>query len=380
MVLRFHFQLILILALVFPLQAFAHTEQTAPPLVEITPQNAFLRVSVSGDLSDLLEATHPGTHDLDAAQSRTVMPDAKAFNYLLEGLDLEQGKILQGHAVKLVRFDDPTWPSGHGFIATLRYERPIDAQKQELRFSSRLFDYLESSRTQVTLREQSRSLPMGGEMAFQAKDTLPDSGQNLREWFGRGVSHATFGIEHLLFLLALLVCGTHFSLGFRLNALGLWVLSHGFSFGLAALGILSFSPQMVSVATALTLVVIGAIGYSIARGTMSSTWKHRGELSLLGLSAIAGLIHGLSFAPAERQLLPDVSLGFCLTAFFIGTALSGIGIFAVFALLFPRVKAYYDARESYGGMGWLSAARTASGAIGGVGVFFVLQRFLEASG
>lgn len=128
-------------------------------------------------------------------------------------------------------------------------------------------------------------------------------------YFALGLDHIARGTDHLLFLL--LVALSLRRLGPILWAESAFTLSHTLSFAATALGWVRVASPTAEAAIALSLVLL-------ARDVL----RERGPLrthEAAGLALVFGLVHGLGFAGAVRELgVPEREVGACLLGFAAG--------------------------------------------------------------
>lgn len=147
------------------------------------------------------------------------------------------------------------------------------------------------------------------------------------QWIDSSSVHLPAGIDHILFVVALLLTG-----GGLLNLLKTvtgFTVGHTISLALASYGFVQFSGRYIEAAIALTiaLVALQSILYESA--------KHRWKMSV-GI----GLIHGLGFTFALASLhLNSEGLIKSILGFNLGVEIGqGIIIAAVFPLLYLLMK------------------------------------------
>lgn len=182
-----------------------------------------------------------------------------------------------------------------------------------------------------------------------------------------GVEHLWTGLDHVLFVLGLLLLVR----GMRslVIAVTAFTLGHSVTLALATLGLLSLSPPLVEVAIAATLV---ALAVEAAGRTADSPpgliARRPGRLC-----AAFGLVHGLGFAGVLSELgLPPNSVPISLASFNVGLEVGQLALILA-ALLVVRVAAPVARR-----VGTLPAAYV----IGSLGACWVIQRtvWLVSSG
>lgn len=173
-----------------------------------------------------------------------------------------------------------------------------------------------------------------------------------------GVEHILGGIDHLLFVLALL-----FLVGFdrRLVAtITAFTLAHSITLALSALGWLALRSPPVEATIALSIVLVAS--EALHRGqTLSRRWPAL-------VAFLFGLVHGLGFAGALKEIgLPEQHLWMALLTFNLGVELGQLLVVAA-AYLLHRV-----------GSGWPKAARAravALYAIGSVAAYWSIGRIV----
>jgi hydrogenase/urease accessory protein HupE len=194
-------------------------------------------------------------------------------------------------------------------FVVLDYRCPDTAQSHDVRSS--LFPdaegYVRGTKTIVTydLDLQSGSAALDAQQA--AFSTHQSTGERFWEFFRLGAEHLLTGLDHILFLLAL-IAGSR-----RLREVVLaataFTLAHSVTFILAALGLVHVSASFVEPAIALSIAVVAGwhlwrIWLRRTHATDLETEGH-GHLSLdragwtrLGVVFAFGLVHGLGFASA----------------------------------------------------------------------------------
>ncbi|QEO14892.1 HupE/UreJ family protein [Agromyces intestinalis] len=187
-----------------------------------------------------------------------------------------------------------------------------------------------------------------GSAALDASHPSFSTGQSLGERFGEffllGAEHLLSGIDHILFLLALIIGSRR--LRDVVLAATTFTVAHSVTFLLAALGVVDAPPAVVEPVIAGSIAVV-AIWY------LRGLWRrrdrlylpeppHRGPLGLnradwsrLGVVFAFGLVHGLGFAGALGIDEPwSWTLLWSLLVFNIGIEAVQLGIIA---LVFPAL-------------------------------------------
>jgi hydrogenase/urease accessory protein HupE len=174
-----------------------------------------------------------------------------------------------------------------------------------------------------------------------------------------GVEHILGGIDHLLFVLALL-----FLVGFGsrlLWTITAFTVAHSVTLALSALGLLTLRPPPVEATIALSIMLVA--GEALHR---QQTLSRRFPAVV---AFLFGLVHGLGFAGALKAIgLPDNHLPVALLTFNLGVE---AGQLAVIALA-------YACWKLLGARPMLAPARTAAlYLIGTMAAYWSIQRVVE---
>jgi hydrogenase/urease accessory protein HupE len=124
-----------------------------------------------------------------------------------------------------------------------------------------------------------------------------------------GIEHILGGIDHLLFVLALLfLVGFNRRLVWTITA---FTVAHSVTLALSALGLLTLRPPPVEATIALSIVLVAAEALH-RQPTLSRRWP-------AVVAFLFGLVHGLGFASALKEIgLPDNHLPIALLTFNLG--------------------------------------------------------------
>src|SRR5262249_8285044 len=156
------------------------------------------------------------------------------------------------------------------------------------------------------------------------------AGADFLEFVREGVRHIWSGLDHLLFLLALLLpaplarawgrweprAGLAAAAREGLKVVTAFTVAHSLTLGLAFFGLVSFRAQWVEVAIALS--VFAAAWNNLRPFLPGRAWA---------MALAFGLVHGLGFAGALRNLaLPIRARGLALAAFNVGVELGQLAI------------------------------------------------------
>lgn len=178
-----------------------------------------------------------------------------------------------------------------------------------------------------------------------------------------GIEHIFGGLDHLLFVLALiLLIRSRMQI---LKAVTAFTLGHSVTLALAALGFVNVPARPTEAVIAMSIVFLAG---EIIR-------SHRGQTSLAItspwiISAGFGLIHGLGFAGALTEIgLPQNSILLALVAFNVGVEIGQI-MFIVLVITFMALgRLVWRAASEFG-------LRYAPYAIGTIAGFWTVERLI----
>lgn len=200
--------------------------------------------------------------------------------------------------------------------------------------------------------------------AGHASWTVPGPGAGAlsvaRRYVALGIEHIATGADHLLFLLALVLCLRTFRA--VMLAETAFTLSHTLSFSASALGWVHVSAPAAEACIAVSLVLVALdVGRPRGDATRCEAWR------TAGLAFAFGLVHGLGFAGGLAEIgLPPSAVPAALVGFAGGVELGQV------AFLVIAVSALSALRRTP------RLARTAvwagGHAIGAIAWFWLLER------
>lgn len=228
---------------------------------------------------------------------------------------------------------------------------------------------LESTRTDVLVRYESGPgrahvhRLSGSTPAF----TVPaDSGitEVLTSYTGLGVSHILEGVDHLLFVFALLVLVPERRR--LIGAITAFTIAHSITLATASLGLIHVPQLPVEAVIALSIVFLA---YELALPanrrdplTLRSPWV---------VSFAFGLIHGLGFAGALREIgLPEGDIPLALFSFNLGVEIGQLLFIAAVLLVGVTIRRLYPQVGQHAGI----LTKTAGYAIGSIAAFWMIER------
>jgi hypothetical protein len=175
-----------------------------------------------------------------------------------------------------------------------------------------------------------------------------------RDYVVLGVEHIWFGIDHVVFLLGLVLIGGR--LRDVVAMATAFTVAHSITLALAVLELVVPSGALIEPLIALSVAYVGVENL---RGTEPKTrWR---------ITAAFGLVHGFGFAGALAEVgLPQESVPLALLSFNVGVELGQLAILAVVVPLLARLHAKRWFRER--------AVPVLSGAIVFVGLGWFVER------
>ncbi len=251
-------------------------------------------------------------------------------------------------------------------IETWRLDCPTSLRGRSLSIGG-----LEKTLTDVLVRVQwldssilmTRLMPEKTRLDFSKEETRGGIAQT---YLGLGVQHILGGIDHLMFVLAVLLLITG---GRKLFwAITAFTLGHSITLTLATLDIVRLDPSLIEILIALSIVLMA---YEATR-----RWQGHSGLTLQFPWVVTfsfGLLHGFGFAGALRNIgLPQTDFPIALLFFNVGVEVGQLlFIAAIFVLVAPPfIKPY---RQSPVPM------MLAGYGIGIMAVFWTLQRVALAA-
>ena len=303
-------------------------------------------------------------HEVRPAYLELTQTDAETFDVLWKvpargdrrlGLYLRLPKSAEILAGPSGRFADASYLER----STLRHSRALVGETIEI-------DGLASTLTDVLVRVQrldgstqvTRLLPESPSFTVEAS---PSGWQVSRTYLMLGIEHILEGVDHLLFVFALLLLVREWR---RLVAtITAFTLAHSITLALATLGVVQLPGPPVEATIALSIVFVAAEILRARRGEvgLAERWPWTVAFAF-------GLLHGLGFAGALREIgLPEQSIPLALLFF-------NVGVEAGQLLFIAAVGSAWTVLRSTG----LRAPRVAETAlpyaIGSLAAFWVIER------
>jgi hypothetical protein len=335
---------LLVLLLLLASPALAH--KPSDSYLTLVPDGASVRVRWDIALRDLDYALALDANADGALTGRELRDrSAEVSAYALERLALsteQQACPFSPAEARLTQHSD-------GAYLALLFEATCARAPGELAVSYRLFSELDPQHRGLVRLEAGGATRTGVLRAEANTLSFTAEAQPLRQFLTmtrEGVWHIWIGIDHILFLLALLLPavfrreGTRWAAAaeFRpvfvevLKVVTAFTVAHSLTLGLATLGIAQLPSRWVETAIALS-VVLAALNN--LRPMMLGRWR---------LAFALGLLHGFGFSSVLADLgMSGASVVMSLLAFNLGVELGQAAVVAVFlptAFLLRRTWAY----------------------------------------
>jgi len=176
-----------------------------------------------------------------------------------------------------------------------------------------------------------------------------------------GIEHILQGIDHLLFVLGLLlIVGSRYTL---IKTITAFTIAHSITLGIATLGYASAPVQPLNVAIALSILFLGPEIVRVWRGQTSFTIRHPWVVAFA-----FGLLHGFGFASGLTTIgLARAEIPVALLLFNVGVEIGQL-FFVLIIVLLERSFRILEIRWPR----WTEALPAYT--IGGLGAFWTIQR------
>ena len=204
-----------------------------------------------------------------------------------------------------------------------------------------------------------------GDPSFVVEDA-PTWGRVARTYLDLGVAHILLGIDHLLFVLALLLTVK----GWRrlLATITAFTIAHSLTLAAASLGLVHVPQPPVEAIIALSIVFV-VIEHLRADPAAPGLTERRPWT----IAFCFGLVHGLGFAGALAEIgLPQNAIPLSLLFFNVGVEVGQLLFVAAVVALLTLVKRAHVVRPRFASASQVAAAY----AIGCCAVFWLVERVL----
>jgi hydrogenase/urease accessory protein HupE len=192
----------------------------------------------------------------------------------------------------------------------------------------------------------------------------PDRFSVIKTYLVFGVEHIILGIDHLLFVLALLLL----TKGFRklIKTITAFTIAHSITLSLAALGFVGLPGAPVEAVIALSIIFLAVELIHYQKGRKGLTVRYPWIVAF-----VFGLLHGFGFAGALVDLgLPQTDIPWALLFFNVGVELGQIA-FVLAALGFIWLLSKIKIKWSE------DIKKIPPYAIGSIASFWLIQRILD---
>jgi hydrogenase/urease accessory protein HupE len=181
-----------------------------------------------------------------------------------------------------------------------------------------------------------------------------------------GVVHIFGGLDHVLFLISLLLLGGTWKQLLKIATA--FTLAHSITLSLATTNLFSLPPRFVEPVIALSIVAV-----ALANFRASGAEKETKQVDFrLYLAFGFGLIHGFGFAGALGEVgLPRQTLGWALLAFNLGVEAGQAALVLLFAPLLAALINVWPSLQ-------VPVVRYGSAGVAVIGTFWFVQRLIAA--
>lgn len=266
-------------------------------------------------------------HEARPAYLEMRQADAEHYDVLWKVPGLGENKRLALHVV----FDDETASvsppvvtfANNAFVKRWRIHRPGGLDGSEVRI-----DGLQGTLTDVLVRLEradgtTQTLRVQPDRPAFLIAAVPSQWDVARSYFGLGVEHIALGIDHLLFVLALVILVRDMrKLFWTITA---FTLAHSLTLAAATLGWLHVPPPPVEASIALSIMFLASEIVHARHGRPGLTHRWPWIVAFL-----FGLLHGLGFAGALSDVgLPGNAIPVALLFFNGGVEVGQLAFIAV---------------------------------------------------
>lgn len=273
-----------------------------------------------------------------------------------------------------LRFADDVgtvWRAPSGFTAGAVVQRWRVRRSGGLDGTAIHIDGLESTLTDVLVRLErldgtSRTLRVFPSRPWFAVEAEPSGWEVARTYLAIGFEHILLGVDHLLFVLALLLLVK----GVRRLAgtISAFTAAHSLTLAAATLGWVSVPPPPVEASIALSIVFLAREILAVQRGDAGLGSRQPWLVAFL-----FGLLHGLGFAGALSEVgLPAHAIPVALLFFNVGVEFGQLAFVAVVLAAVAATK-----RVRWLGSRWMLPLPAY--AIGAVAAYWTIERVVAFS-
>lgn len=268
-----------------------------------------------------------------------------------------------------LRFADDVRTLGEpvsGFVGGAHTQRMRIQRDNGLTGSTVTIDGLDATFTDVLLRLERidgtelthRFTPANPSYVVQAE---PNPGQVAWTYTALGIEHILLGVDHLLFVLALLMV----VVGWRklVGTITAFTVAHSITLALAALGFVSVPGPPVEAIIALSIVFVAA---EIIRGRQGNPGLAARLPWIVAFTF--GLLHGFGFAGALSEIgLPQSSIPLALFTFNVGVEIGQLVFVGAILALYLIARRIQPTPPEW-------AWRVSTYAIGGIAAYWMIER------
>lgn len=316
------------LFVLFSINSWSHEIRPAYLQIIQTTENSYdvyWKVPSMGDAVPKIYPVFPGFFDIEILEAPNQVPGSVIYSYKITSKEALQGSVLTIGGLNKTLID---------VLVNVTY---LNGQK-------------------VTLMLQ----PDKDSSVIPGETTKTDV---IKTYTKLGVEHILLGIDHLLFVLALIIITKG---KWRiLKTITAFTLAHSITLSLAALGYVDFPTAPVEAVIALSIVFLAVEIVKNLNGQQTLTSQKPWLVAFT-----FGLLHGFGFAGALSDIgLPQQDIPWALAFFNIGVELGQIA-FVMVVLLVVKLLSYKQ--------NWpLFVKKVPAYAIGSVAAFWMIERVIR---
>jgi len=189
----------------------------------------------------------------------------------------------------------------------------------------------------------------------------PSRGEVALSYWQMGTIHILEGVDHLLFLLVLLLIVT--GIWPLLKTVTAFTVAHSLTLALATLGVVNIPPAPTEAVISLSIVLLAVEAVRKLGGEQTLAERYPWIVAFT-----FGLVHGLGFAGALSEIgIPQNEVPLALLMFNVGVETGQVMFVVAVSLLLEGLRRLHSSAA-------MAAMRAAPYAIGGLAAFWTIQR------
>lgn len=347
---------------------YAHKLQVEPVAIKIRPQARFYTLEFTGNIQDLTQIPDV-TKDIQCLEGKSF---TKAATTVLETYINQRFKISDNGAaipgvIQVIEHEAGLDPTKARFKLLIRYPRTTATNARPLQVASTLFDYLPNAIATINVAGFQRNLKPGDETEIDATNLASNLLRNILDFQWLGAIHIWEGLDHLLFIIGLLLVAPNIKT--LIKVLTGFTIAHSITLILSAMQIVSIPARFVDPMVAASIIFVG-VENIVSKKHDKRFW----------IAAGFGLIHGFAFAGNLRAAgLPEGNaLFWSLLSFNVGVELAQLSVCLGAWPLLRYLENSLNKGAKRGGVAFPQMIRFASSGIAIMGLWLFIKLFVMA--